>query len=125
MKKGIIIICVIISIISGGIGFFIGINMNDNNLNKNEKEMIGTYRTNSWNGDKEAVLILNSDKTCILPTGSKGTWYIEGNNIYLEYGSTYSYADGNIETQTTKHKQEAIIVDKGIMISTHFFEKVK
>ena len=115
MKK-IIFICCIVAIISGIIGFLIGNNRTGNNL-------IGTYRTNSWNG-KEAVLVLNSDNTFIHPNGNTGTWSIKGNKIYLEYESSYSYADGNIVTIIENKKEEATIVDKGIMINTHFFEKV-
>lgn len=84
----------------------------------------GTYRTNSWNG-KEAVLVLNKDYTCIYPTGDRGIWYVEGNKLYLEIESSYSYADGEIYTIESIDRREATIVDKGIMINTHFFEKVK
>lgn len=126
MKKiNIILICIIISLISGIIGFFLGINIKDEiKLNKAEKDIVGTYKTSTWNGG-DAVLVLNEDKTCIHPTGSKGKWYLEDNKLYLEIEYNHSYMDGTSETKKSTSKQEAIVVDKGIMINTHFFEKVK
>lgn len=75
----------------------------------NQNRMVGTYKTTTWNG-KDGVLVINRDKTCIHPSGNNGTWYVESNILYLE-----------LESGT---KQEAKIVDKGIMLGTHFFEKL-
>lgn len=121
MKKINIILIFVIILILGIVGFIIGINMNDKATLNN---IVGTYRTNTWNG-KEAVLVLNEDKTCIYPTGSKGIWSVDNGKIYIEIEESYSYADGNLVTKHSKSKIETIIVDKGIMINTHFFEKVK
>ena len=74
-KTNMILICIIIALISGIIGFVIGMNVKRSNSNiisvKNEeKNLIGTYKTSSWNG-KEAVLVLNEDGTMIYPTGAE------------------------------------------------------
>ena len=126
MKKTyIIFLCLIIALVSGVFGFLIGINSNNSkSSNKDEESIVGTYKTNNWNGN-EAVLVINEDNTFIHPNGYNGTWSIDGNKILLQYDYSYSYADGNIVTNTEKNQQEAIIVDKGIMINTHFFEKLE
>lgn len=69
----------------------------------------GTYKTSTWNG-KDAVLVLNKDYTCIHPSGYDATWRIKGKIIYIKLESGM--------------EQKANIVDKGIMIGTHFFEKL-
>ena len=128
----IILICIIIALISGIIGFIIGININlkqdnykeENHIENKNESIVGTYKTSNWNGN-EAVLVLNTDKTAIYPTGSKGTWLLEDGKLYIEFESTYSYADGEIHTQTTKNKVELTIVSGGLLINTHFFEKIK
>ena len=121
----IIFLCLIIALVSGVFGFFIGINLNNSKpLSKDEKDIAGTYKTNNWNGN-EAVLVINEDNTFIHPNGYNGTWSIDGNKILLQYDYSYSYADGNIVTNTQTNHQEAIIVDIGIMINTHFFEKLE
>ena len=88
-KTNMILICIIIALISGIIGFIIGINFKGNNeinsssvsMKNEEKNLVGTYRTNTWNG-KEAVIALKSDKTMICPNGS-GTWSFEMANFIL------------------------------------------
>lgn len=57
-KTNIILICIIIALISGVVGFIIGINVNTN-LQDN-KDFVGTYKTNTWNG-KEAIIALQKD----------------------------------------------------------------
>lgn len=69
----------------------------------------GTYKTSTWNG-KDGVLVLNKDYTCIHPSGSEATWRKEGNIIYIK-----------LESGT---EQKANIVDKGLILETHFFEKL-
>lgn len=121
----IIFLCLIIALVSGVFGFFIGINLNNSKpLSKDEKDIAGTYKANNWNGN-EAVLVINEDNTFIHPNGYNGTWSIDGDKILLQYDYSYSYGDGNIVTNTQTNHQEAIIVDKGIMINTHFFEKLE
>ena len=90
-KTNMILICIIIALISGIIGFIIGINFKGNNeinsssvsMKNEEKNLVGTYKTNTWNG-KEAVIALKSDKTMICPNGS-GTWSFEDGKLYIEY----------------------------------------
>lgn len=135
MKKiNVVLICVIIALVSGIIGFVIGINRNS----KNESNLVGTYKTNEWNG-KEAVLVLQKDKTMIHPMGYNGTWLIDAGKLYIEYDYIDTVAQSADEMiamfseenkQTSeknykKHeKQEITIVDGGLMLSGHFFEKV-
>ena len=81
----IIFLCLIIALVSGVFGFFIGINLNNSKpLSKDEKSIAGTYKTNNWNGN-EAVLVINEDNTFIHPNGYSGTWSIDGNKILLQY----------------------------------------
>lgn len=115
-----ILLCLIIALVLGFLGFIIGSNINNSKpLSKDEKGIVGTYKTNNWNGN-EAVLVINEDNTFIHPNGYNGTWSIEGNKILLQYDYSYSYADGNIVTNTQTNHQEAIIVDKGIMYNDKY-----
>lgn len=137
MKKiNIVLICIIIALVSGIIGFVIAMNVNGSF--KNESNFVGTYKTNTWNG-KEAVLVLQKDKTMIHPMGYNGTWLIEAGKLYIEYDyiDTFeqsadefvaSFSEENKQTSEKnymKHeKQEITIVEGGLMLSGHFFEKV-
>lgn len=137
MKKiNVFLICVIIALVSSIIGFVIGINVNGNS--KNESNLVGTYKTNEWNG-KEAVLVLQKDKTMIHPMGYNGIWLMDAGKLYIEYDyidTVAQSADEMIamfseekkqtsEKKYEKHeKQEITIVEGGLMLSGHFFEKV-
>lgn len=120
MKKNILIIC-IVALIVGIIGFVIGINFNGKDA------ISGTYKTTTWNG-KDAVLVLNDDNTMIHPNGYKGTYTLdlENNKIEIEYEYEINKYndDGTTRIETQKGKQEATIVPNGLMINTHFFEKI-
>ena len=131
-KTNMILICIIIALISGIIGFIIGINFKGNNeinsssvsMKNEEKNLVGTYRTNTWNG-KEAVIALKSDKTMICPNGS-GTWSFEDGKLYIEYDFEVPQIteDGRQEYKKSHNKQEVTIVESGLMLSGHFFEKI-
>ena len=131
-KTNMILICITIALISGIIGFIIGINFKGNNeinsssvLMKNEeRNLVGTYKTNTWNG-KEAVIALKSDKTMICPNGS-GTWSFEDSKLYIEYDFEVPQIteDGRQEYKKSHNKQEVTIVESGLMLSGHFFEKI-
>lgn len=137
MKKiNIVLIFIIIALVSGIIGFLIGINVNG--ISKKESNLVGTYKTNSWNG-KEAVFVLQKDKTIIHPMGYSGIWLIDDGKLYIEYDYIDTVAQSADEVvamfskekkQTSeknymKHeKQEITIVEGGLMLSGHFFEKV-
>lgn len=131
-KTNMILICIIIALISGIIGFIIGINFKGNNeinsssvsMKNEEKNLVGTYKTNTWNG-KEAVIALKSDKTMICPNGS-GTWSFEDGKLYIEYDFEVPQIteDGRQEYKKAHNKQEVTIVESGLMLSGHFFEKL-
>ncbi len=131
-KTNIILICITIALISGIIGFIIGINFKANNeinsssvsMKNEEKNLVGTYKTNTWNG-KEAVIALKSDKTMICPNGS-GTWSVEDSKLYIEYDFEVPQIteDGRQEYKKSHNKQEVTIVESGLMLSGHFFEKI-
>ena len=131
-KTNMILICIIIALISGIIGFIIGINFKGNNeinsssvsMKNEEKNLVGTYKTNTWNG-KEAVIALKSDKTMICPNGS-GTWSFEDGKLYIEYDFEVPQIteDGRQEYKKSHNKQEITIVESGLMLSGHFFEKL-
>ena len=131
-KTNMILICIILALISGIIGFIIGINFKGNNeinsssvsMKNEEKNLVGTYRTNTWNG-KEAVIALKSDKTMICPNGS-GTWTFEDGKLYIEYDFEVPQIteDGRQEYKKSHNKQEVTIVESGLMLSGHFFEKI-
>jgi hypothetical protein len=131
-KTNMILICIIIALISGIIGFIIGINFKENNeinsssvsMKNEEKNLVGTYKTNTWNG-KEAVIALKSDKTMICPNGS-GTWSFEDGKLYIEYDFEVPQIteDGRQEYKKSHNKQEVTIVESGLMLSGHFFEKL-
>ena len=129
MKKN-IIICIIIALVFGSIGFIIGFNIKGSfSLNKKEKDLVGTYRTQDWNG-KEGIIVLNKDKTCIHPLGYTGTWYIEDGKLYMdvdfptiEYNKEKTAYYETFE-KTEKKKIEVLVVEKGLMFSSKFFEKI-
>lgn len=131
-KTNMILICVTIALISGIIGFIIGINFKGNNeinlssvsIKNEERNLVGTYKTNIWNG-KEAVIALKSDKTMICPNGS-GTWTFEDGKLYIEYDFEVPQIteDGRQEYKKSHNKQEVTIVESGLMLSGHFFEKI-
>ena len=132
-KTNIILICILIVLISGVIGFIIGNNVNTDS--KGNENLVGTYKTNTWNG-KEAIIALQKDKTMICPNGS-GTWLFEDGKLYIEYDYIDSAAKmvdefkQNIGTNQEsnkdykKHaKQEVMVIESGLMYNGHFFEKV-
>lgn len=131
-KTNMLLICIIIALVSGIIGFKIGMNVKENNetnlssvsVNNEEKNLVGTYKTNTWNG-KEAVIALMNDKTMICPNGN-GTWSFEDGKLYIEYEFEVPQIteDGRQEYKKTLNKQEVMIVESGLMLSGHFFEKV-
>jgi hypothetical protein len=129
MKKH-IIICIIIALVFGSIGFIIGFNIKDSfSLNKKEKDLVGTYRTQDWNG-KEGIIVLNKNKTCIHPSGYAGTWYIENGKLYMDvdFPTIASNKEKTLyyETfeKTEKKKIEVLVVEKGLIFSSKFFEKI-
>ena len=135
-SKNIFLICIIVALIFGVIGFVIGVNTSKGT--NNEKRFVGTYKTNTWNG-KEAVLVLQKDKSMIHPMGYKGTWLVENGKLYIEYEYISTIAQSadeaaamfngesikKDESNYKKHeKKEVTIVEGGLMLSGHFFEKI-
>lgn len=61
----------------------------------------------------------------VCPNGS-GTWNIEDGKLYIEYDITIPQIteDGRQEDKKSHTKQEVMIVEGGLMLSGHFFEKV-
>lgn len=129
-KMYIILICIMVALISGILGFTIGININLNRNNYStsakpeEESLVGTYKTNNWNG-KEAVIALKSDKTMISPNGN-GTWLVENGKLYIEYDTQAPQMtqDGQIEYKTIHKKQEVTVVESGLIYNDKFFEKI-
>ncbi len=136
-----VLICIIIALIFSIIGFAVGMTVRKNfeasvsvkqeselnTVQNEEKKLAGTYKTNTWNGH-EAVLVLNKDKSMIHPSGNTGTWILEDGKVYLDFKDKITTYDGNgiiqSENEIRGTRQEAIIVDGGLMINTHFFEKI-
>ena len=112
-KKNITLICIIIALVSWIIGFIIGMNVKENN--EMTSSLVGTYKTNTWNG-KETVIALKNDKTMICPNGS-GTWSFEDGKLYIEYGLSIPQIteDGHQEYKESQTKQEVTIVENGLM----------
>ena len=131
-KTNMVLICIIVALVSGIIGFTVGINIKGNNIinsssasvKKEENDIIGTYKTSTWNG-KEAIIALKSDKTMICPNGS-GTWSFEDDKLYIEYDFEVPQIteEGQQEYKKSHNKQEVTIVESGLMLSGHFFEKI-
>lgn len=131
-KTNMVLICIIVALVSGIIGFTVGINIKGNNVinsssvsvKDEESDIIGTYKTNTWNG-KEAIIALKSDKTMICPNGS-GIWSFEDGKLYIEYDFEVPQIteNGQQEYKKSHNKQEVTIVESGLMLSGHFFEKI-
>ena len=124
MKKiNIVSICVIIALVFGIIGFMIGINVNG--ISKNESNLVGTYKTNSWNG-KEAVLVLQKDKTMIHPMGYNGTWLIDAGKVYIEYDYIDTVAQSADEMIAMFSEENQQTSEKNYMkIHIFFYRKKK
>ena len=88
-------------------GFTVGVPMSNVKdydilcINKNGKQFALQVKTTSYGSNK---------------------WILSNKNEKI---TSYSYADGEIHTQTTKNKVELTIVSGGLLINTHFFEKIK
>lgn len=192
--KKMVLVCVIVLLITFGLGFLIGISINNNDDLKYKKvNVAGTYRTNTWNG-KEAVLVLKDTMACMYPNNSnKCEWslsedivriiiskevnedcnikvYMKDNitpqerselnsklqkiqeidglylyeldnmimvetkecsqidKVYNEIGAFENIKhldkhDGGIKIEHTEHI--AALIDGGLMLEGHFFEKIK
>jgi len=71
-----------------------------------------------------SVIVLFEDSTMIHPSGTRGKWYVENGEVILEYEYTSLYADGEIHTKTNTVKHNCTILEKGLLLGTHFFEKI-
>ena len=121
-KLSVVLLCIIFVLVGGICGFFVANMMNE----KSGSDIVGTYKTSTWNG-KEAVLILNKDKTCIHPSGTSGTWSAEDNKLYVEVVFDYSSMLGDFGVEKEEPKPsiiEGMIVEEGIYFNGHFFEKL-
>lgn len=144
MKKiKVTLICIIIALITGIIGFFIGLYARENSTNNQnfsessnqdkQNAVVGTYYAPNWNGH-EATLILNNDGTCKYPTGDTGKWNTDGEKVYITldysdeilnfYNSIGEEYSSNIENITSlKDTHDAIIVNFEIILHDKFFQK--
>ena len=115
MKKSIVaLFCVVCLLVGGIIGFLLG----NQNPVAAENDFVGTYKTNTWNG-KEAFLVLKEDGTCVFPTGDSGTWTVDNDKIIIDC-PVLAIPDANVSSI-----RNADVVPNGIMLSGHFFEKLK
>ena len=150
MKKKIILIfshC-IVAIIFCLIGFFIGNNAN-NEENKNDlvNKAVGVYHNNNWN-KREATLTLNEDFTCEYPDSSDTCeWSIGGKEITITLTSyilnknntSFSFFGDKTtceqalneelkskkwECVQTESTHNATLVNNGVILHEHQFEKV-
>lgn len=136
MKKiNVILICILIALVFTIIGFIIGKALYGGF--KRENALVGTYKTNQWNG-KEAVIALQKDKTMICPNGI-GTWSLEEGKLYIEHDYTDENArimdefsedlEARGKSQYSynyiKHtKEEVLILEGGLLYKSIFFERV-
>lgn len=105
-KKALGVVFVVLALVVGiFVGFILG-----QNLEFDSQSAVGSYKTDTWNG-KSASLVLKKDGTCLYPTGASGTWTQEGDTITIVLRGTDIYT--------------AEVVDNGILLGRHFFEKVK
>ena len=117
MKKPVkIAIAIAIVLSSALIGFLIG-----NNL---KFHVVGVYHNDSWNG-KEASLILNKDGSCEYPSGGDATWKRDENQIIITVTSTGRIMDGNIQEVSTTSTHICEIVNNGLVLHGHFFERLR
>ena len=148
-KTNVILICVIIALISGIAGYIIGVNVTKTapavaenpapiqELTPEEK-CVGTYYSSTWNG-KNATLVLNADMTMKYPTGDTGTWSVEGDKIHLyldgkDMGEMLKRFGINDVNELDSNRVEipqvqntgytATIVNNGVMLNDHFFQKM-
>lgn len=148
-KTNIILICIIISLVSGIAGYIIGVkitkiapNVASNSTTIKEptaiEKCVGTYYSSTWNG-RNATLVLNEDMTMKYPTGSTGTWSLDGDKIHLyldgkdvkEMLKSFGINDVNeLDSnkvdipQTQNSGYIATIVNNGVMLNDNFFQKM-
>ena len=104
----------VVAIVFSIIGYFIGININGENKDKQIVKAAGIYNNKNWN-NREATLILNENFTCQYPGGDNNcTWSIKVIEITIQLTPS-TISDG---------KHSAILSDSGIVLHEHFFEKV-
>lgn len=124
MKKSkIIIICIVIALFSGIIGFIVGKNINDNKSN-----IEGIYYSYKWN-NRTGVLKILPDGTFNYPSGGTGTWSIKGSTIHLDMNIDQNkiefykqYKLGNLVDGKDRHDAE--LVNDGIILHGVFFQKM-
>lgn len=112
---------IVILIIALGIMTYLYITERAKNNNP-ETNVVGTYYNTDWNG-RSATLVINEDGTCKYPTGSSGTWQLKDNYIEMNLGTvdyTGVYKGGTIQDDIHK----ATIMNNGVMLHDHFFEKM-
>lgn len=73
---------------------------------------VGIYHNYDWN-NREATLTLNADGTCRYPGGTKGTWEIVDNTIVMTLSAQYG-----------ESLHIAYIVNNGVILHDHFFQKM-
>ncbi len=139
-KSNIIMICIIVALVSGIIGYIIGINIksHDNTYVSEtanipspsaEEKVVGTYYSTTWNG-REGVLTLYIDGTCDYPSGGKGTWSVEDNTIHIDLDISSDMLEFYNKTGQEgglvngKNRHDAIIVNSGIILHDKFFQKM-
>ena len=118
MKKSSVVMLCIISLLVGFIcGFSISTNINTANTTEEKNNVVGAYKTSSWNG-KEGSLVFDSDGTCYYPTRDVGTWSVEGDTIYIKL------PDENPNSPNEYSLHTADIVPNGVVLHGQFFEKL-
>jgi len=110
----------ITGILCFGAGYIVGRTADGNSLfgsfleNQAEEEsyaVVGVYFNTDWNG-RQATLELYADGTCKYPTGSPGNWKINDGKVEINLGVD----EDDMHTAT--------IVDNGVVLHSHFFEKI-
>ena len=86
----------------------VGKNKNDSDISQpyeqdKIKQAVGVYQNNNWNG-REALIILNDDKTCKTPSSSSAlcNWNIENDKLLL-YFSSYNLIYNGDEKDNPLH----------------------
>ena len=78
---------------------------------KNENKILGSYKTNDYNGIK-ATINFKNDYTCIFTGyGNKCSWEIIDDKIYVQLNDEINI--------------EGYIIDEGIIFGLYFFEKIE
>lgn len=141
MKKIImVIICIVVAVVFFVCGFFLGKNSTEKEVAteetntqekvSKEKQLVGLYYCDNWNGNSRAQLELFEDGTLKYPIRildtDKGTWNVEGDviKVVLDVDKTSDMWKAYQEMNYDPSQPEIRIINEGLLVGSNIFRKL-